>query len=81
MKLKLLFQRLGVEGTDRGVMAHLLRDQSVSLVLSWEETKAKSLCKSVKDFDEQDTAKLYLYLTSSYVSPSKGLNGFPVLSH
>lgn len=37
VKLKLLLQRLSMEGTDRRMVAHLLRDQSVSVVLSLQK--------------------------------------------
>lgn len=34
VELELLLQRLSVEGTDGGVVAHLLRDQPVPFILS-----------------------------------------------
>lgn len=49
MKHKLLFQRLGMKGTDRGVMAHLLRDQSVAFVLSLKMQEKKKYYKFAWD--------------------------------
>lgn len=43
MKLELLLQRLCMEGTDRRVVAHLLRDQPVSLVLSVKKQKKEDI--------------------------------------
>lgn len=43
MELELLLQRLCMEGTDGGVVAHLLRNQSVSFLLSWKKQYIKQI--------------------------------------
>lgn len=97
MKDEILFEALGMKGTDWRVMAHLLWHPPKAQVVSGGEQRHGGYCRKAH-YKRQIFTKCILrcvyvcsrhawegcvqsHLMSSKVSPSSGLKGFPVLSH